>query len=213
MAEEKKQTTFMTPVFRVSFPAVFKARAAVKGAEEKFSISMLFPKKFDQDTVGGQLKYGAKSDKALFDKIVAAVSAAAAEKWGADKAKWPKGLKPPFHDGSEKDYDGYGPDVIFASASSKIQPGLIDHNKAEIIDAKEFQGGDYARATITVYAYDNVSKGVAFGLRNIQKAYDGEHFSGGAKAVDEFDAIPMPAGSAAEMAPVGGAVSSDPLGL
>lgn len=201
MAEEKKQSTFMTPEFRVSFPSVFKARAAVKGAEEKFSISMLFPKKFAKP-----------EDKALFDKIVAAVSAAAAEKWGADKAKWPKGLKPPFHDGSEKDYDGYGPDVIFASASSKIQPGLIDHNKAEIIDAKEFQGGDYARATITVYAYDNVSKGVAFGLRNIQKLRDGEHFSGGAKAVDEFDAIPMPGASAAEMAPVG-APAGDPLGL
>lgn len=203
MAE--KNEVFMTPTFRASFPNLFKPRAAVKGAEEKYSLSMIFPKVFTDP-----------KDKELFDKIMAGVRAAAVAKWGPDTTKWPANLKRPFHDGSEKKQDGYGPDVIFASASAKPQykPLLMDHNKVEILDPNQFQGGDYARATITIFAYDNVSKGVGFGLRGVQKLRDGVRFGGGANAADAFDAIPLPEGSALEAAGVVGATKAvDPLGL
>lgn len=181
-AAPKKNTQLMTPEFRVSFPAVFTPRAAVEGQEKKYSITMLFDKKTD------------------LTALKQAVASVLAEKYGPDKAKWPKGLRLPFRDGSEKDYSGYE-NVIFASATSKIKPGVVDQNVQPIIEPSEFYGGCYARATVNAYAYDvSGNKGVALGLRNVQKLRDGEAFSGKNDASKDFDAIPVPAGSAAEMA-------------
>lgn len=202
MAEKKglKEGEFLTPVFRVSFPAVFAPRAAVVGAEPKFSIAMLFPKVITEPT-----------EKAKFEAIKGAVTAAAIAKWGADKAKWPKSMQTPWHDGTEKDYEGYGPDIIYATASTKQKPGVVDANLQDIISKEEFYGGCYARAIITVYAYDNVKKGVSFGLRHIQKIKDGEMFSGSGKPQDSFDAITPPAGDAAAIHAE--SQVADPLGI
>lgn len=171
--EKKGRNIVKTPEFRVSFPAVFTPKAAAEGQELKYSITMLFPKDADL----GVLK--------------AAVVEAVKEKWGADKAKWPKNLRLPFRDGSEKDYDGYQ-DAVFCSASSKMRPGLVDQALQPILTPEEFYGGCYARATLSVFAYDKAgNKGVSFGLRNIQKVRDGEAFSGRTKPENDFDAIPV----------------------
>lgn len=181
MAEVKKDAKkdakqVLTPEFRVSFPAVFQPKAAAEGQEPKYSIVMLFPKTTD------------------LTPLKAAVRAAIVEKWGADQAKWPKGLRLPFRDGSEKDYEGYE-NVTFCTASTKNRPGLVDQNVQPIINAEEFYGGCYARATIAAFAYDKAgNKGVSWGLRNVQKMRDGEPFSGRTKPENDFDAIPMPEG-------------------
>jgi len=189
----------MTPEFRVSFPAVFQARAAVAGQEPKFSLGMLWPKTAD------------------LSELKAAIRAAATIKWGVDPAKWPKNLRSPLRDGAEKDYDGYGPGVVFASASSKMRPGVVDQDVKPIIEPSEFYGGCYARATISVYAYDIAgNRGVAFGLRNVQKIRDGEAFSGATKPEEDFDVIPLPKGSTRGDAGVSAGVgvsAEDPLGI
>lgn len=202
-----------TPIFRVSFPQVFQARAVMAGQEPKFSIAMLFPKAFTPEYCA-RFGVSVESQKALFEQMKTAVTAAAVGKWGPDKAKWPKQLQSPWHDGTEKDYDGYDETIIYASASSKQKPGLVDAKMNNIIEAGEFYGGCYAQATVTVFAYDNMKKGVSFGLRNIQKVRDGEPFSGASKPEDDFGAIKTPeepaavgAASAAAGAP------SDPLGI
>lgn len=178
--DAKKSKQITTPEFRVSFPAVFQARSAAEGQEAKFSITMLFPKTVNIDVL----------KQAVLEAII--------EKWGADKAKWPKGLRLPFRDGSEKDYEGYE-NVTFCTASSKMRPGLVDQNVQPIISPEEFYGGCYARATIAAFAYDKAgNKGVSWGLRNIQKVRDGEPFSGRSKPENDFDSIPVPAGSASE---------------
>lgn len=198
----KTENKLWTPVFRVSYPNVFQPRAVMQGQTPKYSIAMLFPKVYTDPT-----------EAALFEKLKTAVTAAAVSKWGPDKTKWPKNLRSPWHDGSEKDSDGYGPDIIYASASSsKIKPGVVDAQMNDIIEPNEFYGGCYARATITVFAYENVTKGVAFGLRNIQKVRDGEPFTSMSKPQDDFDAIPAPGASKAE--PVAAAApAGDPLGI
>jgi hypothetical protein len=196
MTNETKKAKLITPTFRVSFPAVFTPRKANEqdaNAVAKYSVQMIFDKTTD------------------LTELKNAVRAAVVEKWGADKAKWPKKLTMPFRDGSEKDYDGYGPDVIFISASSKMKPGLVDENIQPIIEPSEFYGGCYARATVNAFAWEFMGKaGVSFGLRNIQKVKDGDPFGGGSKAENDFDAIPQPGASKA--APVGGA-EDDGLGL
>lgn len=179
---KKKNAQVVTPEFRVSFPAVFQARAAVEGQEPKFSVVMLFDKKTDLTI------------------LKQAVANAIIEKWGAEKTKWPKNLRLPFRDGSEKDYSGYE-NTTFVTASSKQRPGLVDQALQDIIDPTEFYGGVYARATVAAFAYDvSGNKGVSFGLRNLQKTRDGEAFSGKNAANKDFDAITVPEGSASEQA-------------
>jgi hypothetical protein len=195
----KKATEVVTPKFRVSFPSVFQKRK-IEGQNDdqaKFSIQMIFPKK-DDITV-----------------LKAAVRAAVIEKWGTDQTKWPKNLVLPFRDGTEKDYDGYGPDVIFISASSKIKPRLVGPDMVDIIEPSEFYGGCYARASLNAYGWEYMGKkGVSFGLRNIQKMADGEPFGGGSKPEDDFQPLPGAVASSPASGGAGGkAEESDPLGL
>lgn len=161
----------VTPVFRLSFPSIFKPKS-FEGSEPKYSVVMLFDKKTD------------------LTPMKKAVKAAIVSKWGADKAKWPKGLRMPFRDGSEKsDLDGYE-GCIFVSASSKTQPGIVDQRLEEVIDQEVVYAGCYARAEVFAFPYDRAgNKGVSFGLNHIQKIKDGESFSGKGNAKNAFDAV------------------------
>lgn len=162
----------ITPPFRVSFPVVFKPKS-FQNQEPKFSITMLF----SEDTDLKPLKRAVKN--------------AAVEKWGEDQSKWPKKLRLPFRDGAEKeDMEGYGGGVIFVSATSKIQPGLVDARRERIIDESQFYAGCWARAELIAFAYDvSGNKGVSFSLQNLQKIRDDKPFSGRKAAEDVFDVI------------------------
>jgi hypothetical protein len=168
----------MTPMFRVSFPQVFEARAMQPGQEAKYSIVMLFEPKKMTDPL----------EKKKWDDMVAAVKFTATE-------KWPKGIpanfKNPFRDGMEKEqYEGYGKGVIFLTASTKTRPGLVDQNLQKIIAPEEFYAGCYARATINPFPWTKLGKnGVSFGLQNIQKVKDGDPLGGRGPAEADFNAL------------------------
>lgn len=166
--EEKK---CLTPKFRVSFPAVFKAKA-FKEQEPKYSVVMLFDKKAD------------------LKELKRAANNAIIEKFGPDKTRWPAKLRSPFRDGNEKqDLQGYA-NTIFVTASSKQQPGVINQRKEDILSEQEFYAGCYARATLIAFYYDQSgNKGVSFSLQNLQKMADGEKFSGRRDAAEEFDEV------------------------
>lgn len=166
----------MTPKFRASFPQVFNPKAVQEGQEPKYSISMLFDEEAQKSP----------EFKAMKELMMKAIK----NKWGPDKKKWPKNLRNPFRDGTEKEFDGYGEGVVFVNASSKMKPGIVDQGRNAIISEEEFYAGCYARATVNVFAYDTMgNKGVAFGLNNLQKLAEGEPFSGRTKAEDDFDAV------------------------
>jgi len=189
------QTQVLTPEFRVSYPAVFQPKSAAEGQEPKYSISMIFPKAKNADGTWESVMDSAPTE------MKAAVAAAIVAKWGADRAKWPKGLKLPFRDGSEKDQDGYGEGVIFVNASSKNKPGVVDQTVTDIIEPSKFYGGCYARAKINAFAYDKAgNRGVAFGLNNVQLIRDGEPFGGRSDPKSDFDSIPVPSGTPAGIA-------------
>lgn len=182
----------LTPEFRVSFPAVFEARAAAEGQEKKFSVTMLFR------VAETEASKKAGEKVVSIQPLVDAARAVIVEKFGPDKAKWPAGLRLPFRKGTEKDYDGYDEGIIFVRCSSKLRPGVVDQKVQPIIDPNEFYGGCYAYATVSPYWYDKAgNKGISFGLRNIQKSRDGEPFSGRNKPENDFDAIPVPSGAVA----------------
>ena len=167
----------ITPQFRASYLTVFTPREDPNG-NMKYSVSMLFPKDTD------------------LSDIKAAIKQAATEKFGADEAKWPKALKNPIKDGDEKPEGdpGRGCWIINASSNETHPPGIVDERVQPILDQKDFYSGCYARASISVYGYDNVSKGVGVGLLNVQKIKDGDPLGGVAsKAEDDFAAF-KPAG-------------------
>ncbi len=127
---------------------------------------------------------------------------AAVEAKFPDPTKRPKNLKNPLRDGDEDkpDTDGYA-GHFFATARSKMKPGLVDANVKPIISQDLFYAGCYARATVTAFYYDKAgNKGVALSLQNVQKLRDGEPFSGRSKAEDDFGPVESagePAGVAA----------------
>lgn len=193
-----KKGQVLTPEFRTSFASVFTPRAVLGSTDPKYFVTMLFSEK------DPAVMKGLENMKALVRTVLT-------EKFGPDQAKWPKGMRLPFRKGEEKDYEGYGPDVIFVSASSKMKPGLVDQNVQPILDQNEFYSGCYARATVTCYYYDKAgNKGVAFGLRNIQKIRDGEPFSGKNKPENDFDALAITEETPAATA---GTKATDDFGL
>ena len=177
----------MTPRFRASFANVFRPGKAMEdGGEPKYGVMMLFDKGADLTA----LKQAAQ--KAVVDK------------WGADKAKWPKNLRLPFRDQGEKEGEAYVKGAYFITATSKQKPGLVDQRNQPIIDEAEFYSGCYARATVRAFAYDKAgNRGVAFGLQNIQKLADGEPLSGRRRAEEEFEPV--------DDAQTGGGASADAL--
>ena len=161
----------MTPKFRVSYPDVFRPGKADDGGKQKYGVTMLFEKGAD------------------LSALIAEANRAGVEKWGADKSKWPKNARNPFKDQGEKEYDGYVPGAMCITAKSNQRPGLVNMKNEDIIDESEFYAGCYARATVRAFAYENKSKGIAFGLQNIQKLGDGEPFSGRVKASEDFEPV------------------------
>jgi hypothetical protein len=176
MAEKKERIKLTTPVFRVSFPQLFEAKA-YGDSEEKFSVSAIVRK----DVTG--------KDRELLQAMYKAAEKLAIEKFGEEAFKKMRKLnqfKWPFRDGEEKDMQGYGPEVIFFSLSTKLAPGVIGRNK-EPLTEKDVYAGCYARATVSPYHFDNKSKGIAFGLNNLQKVGEGEAFSQRTTAEEDFD--------------------------
>lgn len=181
-----------TPEFRASFPWVFEPQPPMEGSqgEPKYSVVMLFSP--------------AAQKTAEYKRMEQLAHAAAKDKFG-DKLKpdgngWykvnGKAIRHPLRSGDEKpDLEGYGDGVMFATASSKMQPGLVDASAVNRIISKDvgpngFYAGCVARATITAYGYDKAGNiGVAFGLQNLQKLRDDTSFSGRVAAENDFDAV------------------------
>ncbi|MEM6471702.1 MAG: DUF2815 family protein [Planctomycetota bacterium] len=161
----------ITPVARLSFPALFKPTAMDDKQEKKYSCELIFEP-------GQDLK-----------KLEAAAKQALKDKWG-DKV--PKKLRMPFRSGNEdrEDKDGYE-DCVFIGARSKDRPGVvIGPNRETCFEDRqgEVYGGCYVKASVTAFAYDvNGNKGVAFALNNVWKIREGEPFGAGRmNAEDEF---------------------------
>jgi hypothetical protein len=105
-----------------------------------------------------------------------------------------KGIKIPLQrDGSEKEeYGGpYVEGARFFECSTNFPPGIVDSKRAEILNVKEeLYPGAQVRLQVHLFYFDNDSKGLAFGLDNVQKAGDGERLGGEIpKAEDVFDEI------------------------
>lgn len=128
-------------------------------------------------------------------KLKDAAAKCAADRWG-DKVK-KMTLNSPFLDaGQREEYEGYEDGGVFIRTKSKFKPEVIDGKKQPIISEDEFFSGCWGRASLVPYAYDRKgNKGVAFGLRNIQRSRKDDFLpegGGGVAASDEFGEIAEP---------------------
>lgn len=171
--------TVWSPVGRVSFPKVFVAEG-YQGSEPKFSLMLVFdPAKFSS------------TDKRLWANMIKLADSKAMEKFKKPLKGLPANFKKPFRDGAEKeDLEGFGEGKVFISFGSKMKPGIVDLDLNPILTPEEFYPGCYARVTMSCYAYDNVGKGVAFGLQNIQKVGEGTRLDGRTNADSDFANAP-----------------------
>jgi len=171
----------ITPVFRVSYPNVFKPRFNKLNNKMEYSIEALFDKNAD---LSGLKK---------------AAEEACVKEFGPDKTKWPKKLRSPFKDqadkakevdGKEVLADSYTRGAMFLSLKSNQKPGLVNQSTEDIIDETEFYAGCYARAYVTCYAYNQVGNaGVNFGLQHIQKVKEGDPLGSRVKVEDAFSPV------------------------
>lgn len=176
MAEIKK---VWSPVGVVSFPKVFEPDS-YQGSAPKYSLTLIFePAKFTA------------AEKKLWAAMIALADEKSIEKFKKPLKQLPNNFKKPFRDGEEKaDLQGYGAGKVFCSFSSKMRPGIVDLNLQPIDSPDRFYPGCLARVTMTAYAYDNVGKGVAFGLQNIQFVADGERLDSRTNADADFANAP-----------------------
>jgi hypothetical protein len=182
--KSKARPNVITPTFVASYPKIFKAEKNELSGKDEFSVVALFKK---------------GEDLALLKKEAEAVLV---EEFGADKTKWPKGLKSPFRDQSDREKDGVMPaghekGAIFITLKTGYKPQVVDANVQPILDESEIYAGCICRASVRASYFDKAgNKGVSFYLQNLQKVKDGEPIGGGKKA------------ASAEFAPVEGANQS-----
>lgn len=169
-------TRIVTGLVRFSYVNIFNARSFQDGQEAKYSVQLLIPKK----------------DKEGVAKIRAAINEAVEEGISSVwKGKKPKNIRLPLRDGDEEradenpEYEG----MLFMNTTSKLQPGVVDKDRIEILDADEVYSGCWGRASISFFAYDqNGNRGISAGLNNIQKLKEGKRLGGSrTKAEDDFD--------------------------
>jgi hypothetical protein len=176
----KKGSRLLTPRFRVSFPQVFEKASYNNGTPRYSVVGLFYPKQFSEP------------EKAKWEAIKKKLGEVCVEFFKKDikTMKTDRSFKIPFHNGDEKDYQGYGdPDMrFFSMANSKRRPQILNINGDAIVaeNSEEFYAGCWARASVNPYAFNNIGKGLAIGLGNIQKLGDDDSFEGFTSAEDDF---------------------------
>lgn len=171
-------TKVKTGVVRMNYCHFFNPRASTREAEEKFSGQFFVP----------------KTDTETVEQIKAAIKGEIESKWGK---KTPPNLKIAFKDGDDasqlpnsatpgaEPYEGHY--FFSATANKNAAPGVVDENRQPIIDPSEINYGDFGRVSVSVFSYENVSKGISFGLNNVQWLYKGEPLGNRTRAEDDFN--------------------------
>ena len=181
-----------TPEFLMSFPYLITAQmprpnkdGSPSGKKAKYSVVMLFEK---------------GEDLSALKKLVQDY---AIEKFGPDKAKWPK-LKLPFRDQADrlegpKPLAGYVAGAIFATPTSERRPPVVGPDARTIItNEADIYAGCYGRAFVNVFYYKvEGNQGLSFGLQMVQKTRDGEPLAGGV-SIDAALAAFEPVGDVSE---------------
>lgn len=174
MSETANKALLVTGV-RLSFPNIWKASSFSPDQEKKFSATLIVR----------------KDDKKNIAAIKAAMEEVAVAKWGSDKKKWPKGIKPCLRDGDEEKghLDGFE-DTLFFNASNAKRPSVYDRDRTPLTEEDGYPyAGCYVNVMVEFWAQDNqYGKRINATLKGVQFVDHGEAFGGGGApaGADEF---------------------------
>lgn len=190
----------VTGKVRLSFPNLFKARAAEEGQDPKFSVEILVPKA-DTKTIAKirAAQNGAaateKGKKALGDSVPT---------WGSsqfNQNKWTDTLRdgddPDENDGRD---ERKGHWFMNIRSSEQYKPGVVDKDLQPIVDQSEVYGGVFARVSMSAFAFSTQGKkGVSFGLNSVQVLGYGDPLGAAREDAaevfaDDFEDADAPAG-------------------
>lgn len=179
---ETAKARIITPVFRASFPHLFKAQESKKpGTEAKFGVMAIFsPATFSPE------------DRLLWEAMARLGNQAAMDRFKKTFREFPPTYKKPFHSAAEKisgekSYGMIATD-IYCNFTSKFKPQVVASDGKTIIqDIEGFYPGCYARASINAYSFSkDGGNGVAFGLFNVMFARHGERLDNRIEAEEDF---------------------------
>lgn len=196
---KSERVRLLTPPFRASFPDVFVKRVFEGQSEEnaRYSCAALFSgfEVLNGRTVIKAPAVWAEKDQQKWAAIIAACNKLSIEAFKKPMKELDRGVyKLPFHRGEEKEYDGYGPGVVYFTMSAKNRrPQVIAKDGITPITQggqDEFYAGCYARASVTPFAFNNKGKGIALGLNNLQKLGDAPRLDAFSSAEDDFGSDP-----------------------
>ena len=154
---------------RLSFPQLWEPRAFREDQKPRYEASFIL----DVD-----------------DPQIEGIEAAIEE---VKEEQWPKGaprrLEVCLKDGEEKDYDGYGPGVMFVSSASYNKPAVVDRRKRDLTERDGIPyGGCFVNCHITIWAQDNqFGKRVNAGLVAVQFLRDGPAFGAGPASASKLE--------------------------
>lgn len=172
-----------TTEVRLSYVTVFVPRED-QSKRLKYSVTCLLP----------------KTDVNGYNQLMAAIQAEAqAEANGKLKGVSIQHVKHPVHDGDGVTQNGtpFGEEckghwVFTATCAEDRPPAVVDQRVQPIMDKSQIYSGCYGHVAISIYAYDNQSKGIGFGLNGLQKTRDGEALGFNFNAQDAFSAVAVP---------------------
>lgn len=182
-----KTGNVVLPKGKILWHSVFKPRKGRNGQEGKHEFNLLFGKDADLSVAKEQAVEAGK------DKHSKAFREA--------NGKWPKSLLTPFKRTADNDKlvaaleaaDIKVEDFpVYMGMKSKDKPGIVGPNGRVVEDEEQVYSGRWARSTVDFFGYDNESKGVSAGLKNIQLLdNDDELVVGGGRVSPEteFDAV------------------------
>lgn len=178
---EKNPMRVITGRVKLSYPTLFTPRGMSNDPNSKpaYSTTLMVPK----TTSDG---------KATIERIRAAeklaIEKGKTEKW---KGKVPRDLKSVIHDGDDEKYEDSNPEYAghwVLAVRSPRRPGLVDRNLERITDESEIYPGVIAKVSVSAFPFDvSGSKGIGFGLNNVQKIGDAEPLAGPSRPEDDFE--------------------------
>ena len=171
-------TKITTGKVRFSFCHLFEPQPSKDGGKDKYSVTLLIPKK----------------DTLTYNKMKAAIKEAADR---AREKNGPRSLPEKFnttiHDGdgvrdSGEPYGDECKDCWVITVTTQKKPVCFDNLKNVITDPDEIYSGCYGRAVINFSGYNfSGKKGVSGYLVSVQKLHDGEPLSGAVATADDYD--------------------------
>lgn len=157
-----------TPPGRASYPSLFeKSRPTETIKEEKYKLTLLFPKQADIRPLAAALVRAA---------VEAGVPAAKAQALARERI---------MDQGKKADKAGYEPGCFYITAKSDNKPGVVGPNGKPLTDPSSAPAGYWMIATVNAYYYKDPVPGVSLGLQNVAVVAEDEPFGAVAPPPDE----------------------------